>query len=181
MGEVVPAFFYVFFVLNTRKCAMETDRDSILRNVSSLARPIVDEAGFEWVEMELAGRQGNYILRLLIDKPGGVTIDDCVTINRELSSLLDLEDPIPSRYTLEVSSPGLDRPFKTERDYRKALGKRVRVVTVEGDGGTVTRIGRLEGIEDGSVEIVCGDVKHRISVASISKAHRELDHGWENG
>ncbi|MCY4546131.1 MAG: ribosome maturation factor RimP [Gemmatimonadetes bacterium] len=160
---------------------METDRDSILRNVSSLARPIVDEAGFEWVEMELAGRQGNYILRLLIDKPGGVTIDDCVAINRELSNLLDLEDPIPSRYTLEVSSPGLDRPFKTERDYRKALGKRVKVVTVDDDGGPVTRTGRLEGIEDGTVEIVCGDVKHRISVASISKAHRELDHGWENG
>ena len=160
---------------------METDRDSILRDVSSLARPIVDEAGFEWVDMELAGRQGSYVLRLLIDKPGGVTINDCVAINRELSSLLDLEDPIPSRYTLEVSSPGLDRPFKTARDYRKAIGKPVKVVTLDGDGGTVTRIGRLEGIEDGTVEIVCGEERHRIPVASIRKAHRELDHGWENG
>ncbi len=160
---------------------METDRDSIVRNVSSLAMPLVDEAGFELVDMELAGRQGSYILRLLIDKPGGVTINDCVAINRELSCLLDMEDPIPSRYTLEVSSPGLDRPFKTERDYQRALGKWVKVVTDDGDGGSVTRVGCLEGIEDGAVEIVCGEEKHRISFASIRKAHRELEHGWDKG
>lgn len=160
---------------------METDRDSILRNVSSLASPIVDEAGFEMVDMELAGRPGSYVLRLLIDKPGGVTINDCVEINRELSGLLDLEDPIPSRYTLEVSSPGLDRPFKTERDYLRALGTRVKVVTEDGDGGPVTRIGRLEGIENGTVEICCGEERHRIPVGHIRKAHRELDQGWERG
>ena len=161
---------------------METDRDSILRNVSSLASPIVDEAGFEMVDMELAGRPGSYVLRLLIDKPGGVTINDCVEINRELSGLLDLEDPIPSRYTLEVSSPGLDRPFKTERDYLRALGTRVRVVAEEEDGaGPVTRIGRLEGIENGTVEIRCGEERHRIPVGHIRKAHRELDEGWEKG
>ncbi len=160
---------------------METDRDSIVRNVSSLARPLVDEAGCELVDMELAGRQGSYVLRLLIEKPGGVTINDCAAINRELSCLLDMEDPIPSRYTLEVSSPGLDRPFKTERDYRRALGKWVKVVSLDGDGGSVTRVGRLEGIEDGTVEIVCGDEKHRIPVASVRKAHRELEEGWNKG
>lgn len=160
---------------------METDRDSILRNVLSLACPIVDEAGFEIVDMELAGRPGSYVLRLLIDKPGGVTINDCVEINRELSGLLDLEDPIPSRYTLEVSSPGLDRPFKTERDYLRALGTRVRVVAEDGDGRPVTRVGQLEGIENGTVEIRCGEERHRIPVEHIRKAHRELDEGWERG
>lgn len=160
---------------------METDRDSIVRNVSSLARPLVDEAGFELVDMELAGRQGSYVLRLLIEKPGGVTINDCVAINRELSCLLDMEDPIPSRYTLEVSSPGLDRPFKTERDYQRALGKWIKVVSGDGDGGSVTRVGRLEGIGDGTVEIDCGEEKHRIPVSSITKAHRELEHGWDKG
>lgn len=160
---------------------METDRDSIVRNVSSLARPLVDEAGFELVDMELAGRPGSYVLRLLIEKPGGVTIDDCVAVNRELSCLLDMEDPIPSRYTLEVSSPGLDRPFKTERDYRRALGRRVKVVSVDVDGGSATRVGRLAGIADGTVEIDCGEETHRIPVASIRKAHRELEHGWDEG
>ena len=160
---------------------METDRDSIVRNVSSLARPLVDEAGFELVDMELAGRQGSYVLRVLIEKPGGVTINDCVAINRELSCLLDMEDPIPSRYTLEVSSPGLDRPFKTERDYQRALGKWVKVVSDDGDGGSVTRVGCLQGIEEGTVEIACGEEKYRIPVASISKAHRELEHGLDKG
>ena len=160
---------------------METDRDSIVRNVSTLVRPLVDEAGFELVDMELAGRQGSYILRLLIEKPGGVTINDCVAINRELSCLLDMEDPIPSRYTLEVSSPGLDRPFKTERDYQRAVGKWVKVVSGDGDGGSVTRVGLLEGIEDHTVKIVCGEEKYRIPVASIRKAHRELEHGWDDG
>lgn len=160
---------------------METDRDSIVRIVSSLAGPIIDEAGFEQVDLELAGRQGSYVLRLLIDKPGGVTINDCARVNRELSSLLDLEDPIPSRYTLEVSSPGLDRPFKTERDFRRALGKRVKVISADENGGSVTRVGLLEGIEAGTVEIVCGEEKHRIPVASIRKAHRELEYGWDGG
>ncbi len=160
---------------------METDRDSIVRIVSTLAGPIIDEAGFEQVDLELAGRQGSYVLRLLIDKPGGVTINDCARVNRELSSLLDQEDPIPSRYTLEVSSPGLDRPFKTERDFRRALGKRVKVISADENGGSVTRVGLLEGIEAGTVEIVCGEEKHRIPVASIRKAHRELEYGWDGG
>ncbi len=159
---------------------MENDRDRIIRNVSSLARPLVDEAGLELVDMELMGRQGSYVLRLLIEKPGGVTINDCVAINRELSCLLDMEDPIPSRYTLEVSSPGLDRPFKTERDYQRALGKRIKVVSVDESGGSVTRVGCLEGIEEGTVEIVCDEGNHRIPVSSIRKAHRELEHGWDS-
>ncbi len=160
---------------------MEIDRDSIVLSVSSLVRPLVDEAGFELVDMELAGRQGSYVLRLLIEKPGGVTINDCVEINRELSCLLDMEDPIPSRYTLEVSSPGLDRPFKTAEDYQRALGKWVKVVSADGDGGSVTQVGCLEAIEDGTIEISCGEERHRIPVESIRNAHRELDQGWNKG
>ncbi len=160
---------------------MEIDRDSIVLNVSEIVRPLVDEAGFELVDLELAGRQGSYVLRLLIEKPGGVTINDCVVINLELSCLLDMEDPIPSRYTLEVSSPGLDRPFKTTKDYQRALGKWVKVISEDGDGGSVTHVGCLEGIEDGTVEIACGEERHRIPVESIRKAHRELDQGWDKG
>ena len=160
---------------------MEIDRDSIVLNVSEIVRPLVDEAGFELVDLELAGRQGSYVLRLLIEKPGGVTINDCVEINHELSCLLDMEDPIPSRYTLEVSSPGLDRPFKTTRDYQRALGKWVKVISEDGDGGSVTHVGCLEGIEDGTVEIACGEERHRIPVESIRKAHRELDQGGDKG
>lgn len=158
---------------------MEIDRDLIVQRVSSLVKPMVDESGFELVDLELAGRQGNFFLRIFIDKPGGVSINDCVEINRELSCLLDLEDPIPSRYTLEVCSPGLDRPFKTMRDYQRALGKYVKIVYVDRSGGTVTLVGFLEGIGNGIVEIVCGEEKHCIPIEGVRKAHRELDQDWD--
>jgi len=154
---------------------MELDKSSIIQRVTSLAKPVIDGAGIELVEIELTGRYGNYILRILIEKPGGVTIDDCVAVNRELSCLLDVDDPIPSRYTLEVSSPGLDRPFKTERDYERALGKWIKVSYANGHGKPVTCLGRLSGIEDGLVEIDRGEECQRIPISTILKAHRELD------
>jgi len=160
---------------------MEIDRDLIVQRVASLVLPIIDESGFELVDLELVGRQGSYVLRIFIEKPGGVSINDCVEINRELSCLLDLEDPIPSRYTLEVSSPGLDRPFKTTRDYQRALGKRVKVLFVGENGGTVSLIGMLEGIKNGTVEITSGEEKHCIPFECIKKAHRELDQDWDKG
>jgi len=84
----------------------------IYGQVTALVQPILDSMGLELVELEFKKVGRSFVLRLFIDKAGGVTMDDCADVSRELSLLLDVEDCIPGRYTLEVSSPGLDRPLK---------------------------------------------------------------------
>ncbi len=94
-------------------------RDLVVHGVESL--------GFEVVEVRLRG-SGRRFLQVLIDKPGGISLDDCVQVNRSLSDLLDTEDPLPGPYTLEVSSPGLDRPLKEPADFKRNMGKEAKVV-----------------------------------------------------
>ena len=153
---------------------MEIDRDLIIDRVSFLVTPLIEVAGFELVDLELVGRQNNYSLRFLIDKPGGVALKDCVAINHEVSNLLDVEDPIPSRYTLEVSSPGLDRPFKKTRDYQRAIGKPVKIIFVNDFDQTKSLIGHLVGIEDGIVKISNHKEDYNIRLECIKKAQLDL-------
>lgn len=91
--------------------------------------PMTEEQGFELVDVEYVKEGGQWYLRAYIDKPGGITIDDCVDISRKLSEVLDAEDYIEDSYILEVSSPGLGRPLKKEKDYARSLGKEVEVRT----------------------------------------------------
>ncbi len=93
-----------------------------------MVNPELAMMGFELIDVEFAGKS----LRLTIDKPGGVTLDDCVSVNRRVSMLLDAEDPIESAYRLEVSSPGLNRKLKNPREFEHFSGRRVKVQTSEG-------------------------------------------------
>jgi len=95
--------------------------------ISELVRPVVAAEAMELVDVQLAGTRNRRMLRIFIDKPGGVTLDDCENISTQVGALLDLNDLIEGSYTLEVSSPGLDRPLKSGRDFCRALGRRVRV------------------------------------------------------
>ena len=95
--------------------------------ICELVQPVVAAEGIELVNVELAGPRNRRRLRIFIDKPGGVTLGDCQNVSTQVGALLDLHDPIEGRYTLEVSSPGLDRLLRTGGDFRRALGKRVRV------------------------------------------------------
>jgi ribosome maturation factor RimP len=153
---------------------MTEEREVIIDRVRELAEPLITDAEMELVDVEFVGGHGNYILRVLIEKPSRVTLDDCVVINRELSELLDIEDPIPYRYTLEVSSPGMDRPFKTVRDYERAYGKLVKLTTRAPVDGTNVHVGRLEKCEDGAVTIMIDDTMRHIPLEMIQKARREL-------
>ncbi|MBE5869804.1 MAG: ribosome maturation factor RimP [Lachnospiraceae bacterium] len=92
-----------------------------------LITPILKENNFELVEVEYVKEAGTFYLRAYIDKPGGITIDDCELVSRALSEKLDKEDFIEEAYILEVSSPGLTRPFKKERDYTRNIGKKIEV------------------------------------------------------
>jgi len=109
------------------------DRERLERRLWSIIEPVVVSMGYEVVDIELAGVPGRYILRVYVDKPstGGITINECKKISQELSVILDVEDPIPTRYILEVSSPGLDRELKKERELKWAVGKKVVVYAGE--------------------------------------------------
>ncbi len=91
--------------------------------------PIVDELGFELVDVEYVKEGGTWYLRAYIDKPGGITIDDCETVSMKLSDILDEQDFIEDSYVMEISSPGLGRPLKKEKDFARSLGSEVEVKT----------------------------------------------------
>ena len=94
-----------------------------------MAEPIVAGHGFELVDVEYVKEAGTWYLRLYIDKEGGITIDDCEVVSREFSDRLDAEDFIEDAYIMEVSSPGLGRPLKKEKDYKRSLGKEIEIRT----------------------------------------------------
>ena len=98
-----------------------------LSGLRTLLEPSVEALGYELLHLEFAGRGGS-ILRLYIDAPGGIELDDCETVSRQVSVVLDVEDPVKNAYTLEVSSPGLDRPLVKPEHFQHFTGKRVRIV-----------------------------------------------------
>ncbi|PNU21210.1 ribosome maturation factor [Geothermobacter hydrogeniphilus] len=95
--------------------------------VAELVAPIIEEFGLELVDVEYKRERSDWFLRLFIDKPGGVTLDDCADLSREVDPLLEVEGLIPHAYRLEVSSPGLDRPLKKAADFARFVGERIRV------------------------------------------------------
>ena len=125
-----------------------------LERIREMARGIVEFEGMEYVHLEMKQSGGGAILRLFIDKEGGVTLDDCSRISRRLSAQLDVDDPITHRYTLEVSSPGLDRPLFSDDDYQRFAGQLLKVRTVAPHQGRRQFVGRLVGLADGLVRLV---------------------------
>lgn len=106
-----------------------TKREEYEQKTEKLLTPIIEANGFELVDVEYVKEAGNWYLRAYIDKPGGITVDDCEVVNRELGDLLDRDDFIDDSYILEVSSPGLGRPLKKERDFVRSKGEEVEIRT----------------------------------------------------
>ena len=106
-----------------------TKREEYEQKTEKLLMPIMEANGFELVDVEYVKEAGNCYLRAYIDKPGGITVDDCEVVNRELGDLLDRDDFIDDSYILEVSSPGLGRPLKKERDFIRSKGEEVEIRT----------------------------------------------------
>ena len=104
-------------------------KENYEQRTEALIMPIIEANQFELVDVEYVKEGGTWYLRAYIDKPGGITVDDCEIVNRALSDLLDEEDFIEESYILEVSSPGLGRPLKKERDYQRNLGEEVEIRT----------------------------------------------------
>ena len=114
-----------------------------------LLEPAVAAMGLELADIDLyLGRRG--VLRLYIDRAGGVTVDDCQRVSEQVGTLLDVEDPLPGSYTLEVSSPGFDRRLRTQAHFERFVGERVRIELRDAREGRRNFTGRLTGVESGS-------------------------------
>lgn len=123
------------------------------QRATGLLAPILDEMDFELVDVEYVKEAGNWYLRSYIDKPGGITVDDCEAVSRLFSDRLDQEDFIEDSYIMEVSSPGLDRPLKKEKDLKRSLGKKVEIRTYRSVGKEKEFYGILCAYDDNSVTI----------------------------
>lgn len=160
---------------------MTLHRDDICDRVRALAEPILASMALELVEVEFRRSGREAVLRLFIDKEGGVTLDDCADFSRELSTLLDVEDFIPCEYNLEVSSPGLDRPLKSEADYARFAGRLIKVRTYEpypDDAGNrrKTFLGTLGGLREGVVVMTLKEGQTAsIPLERIAKANLEFE------
>ena len=114
-----------------------------MEQIKELIQPVIDEQGVELVDIELKGRPGSQILRVIVDTESGITLDQCIALNRMLSDVMDMEDPIKGRYTLEVTSPGVDRPLKNINDFRRNLGRDVVIELVNENGELSRKEGKL--------------------------------------
>ena len=148
----------------------------ILRErLSALIEPLLGRLGFELVELEYASGHGRGVLRLYIDREGGVSLQDCERVSREVGDVLDASALIEEAYDLEVSSPGLDRQLRTDREFRWAAGKRVRCWLT---GGQEVR-GRLLGIDSGQVVLEQDDgTEAKLDRASVTKARLDAEVPW---
>lgn len=104
-------------------------REEYEKRTEELLQPIIDSHGFELVDVEYVKEAGNWCLRAYIDKPGGITVDDCEVVSRAFSDVLDEKDYIEDSYIFEVSSPGLGRPLKKEKDFQRSIGEEVEIRT----------------------------------------------------
>ena len=139
------------------------------RLISLLEAPI-QALGYEVVELEFHPQGRGGLLRVYIDREGGVTVDDCEIVSRQVSAVLDVEDPIPGAYTLEVSSPGLDRPLRKAADFARFAGERAKVELTLPIEGRRRFTGTLKGCEAEHVLIEVDGVLHRLPLGGIAKA-----------
>ncbi|EYE89348.1 hypothetical protein Q428_03460, partial [Fervidicella metallireducens AeB] len=152
------------------------DIDKIEKTVEELAEPVVENLGFELVAVEFVEEEGEWYLRIYIDKAGGVDLDDCTNVSRILNEKIDEVDPIEQSYYFEVSSPGLDRPIKKEKDFIKYSGSKVRVILNKQIDGKEIFEGILIGLTNDEVIIKIKNIDKKLKRKDI-KSVRLNDFG----
>jgi ribosome maturation factor RimP len=164
-----------------------------IQELWTLCEPYVQHVGFELVELQSGREAGGWVVRLYIDRPqapgnvddaaaallaeGMVSLEDCERVSRDISAALDVADVIPTAYALEVSSPGLDRPLRRERDFARFAGEKVRIRLASGVEGRRNFSGTLHGASDGAAEVECDGKRYRIPITDVVKANLVPD--WD--
>ena len=150
--------------------------DSIAQQIDRIAEKAASDNGVEFIHSEIVGSKRNMTVRIYIDKPEGVTLEDCSTVSRAIEAVIDADDFIPSSYVLEVSSPGIERPLFTVQDFEKFAGKKAKVKTLESINGQANFNGRIVSVEDS--EIIFDDKTNgnvRIPFEKVAKANLRVD------
>ncbi|HKT71770.1 MAG TPA: ribosome maturation factor RimP [Steroidobacteraceae bacterium] len=136
----------------------------------ALIEPLLARLGYELVEVEHAAGRSHAVVRVFIDKPEGVGLDDCERASREISALFDVEDPIPTAYTLEVSSPGFDRVLRTQAHFGRFVGSRVFVELKVARDGRRRYTGTLVAVDDAGIALDVDKQRVEVAFAEIGKA-----------
>ena len=155
----------------------------VLEQVRTAAARVAGSYGLAIFDVQYRREASGMVLRVQIDRPGSgataedsVSVDDCARVSRDLSAILDVDDVLPNAYTLEVSSPGLDRPLRDEADYRRFSGRRAKIVMREAVDGQRFFKGRLRGVDNGAVLIDDdGGRPHRVPVDIITRGNLEVE------
>lgn len=149
-----------------------------LEKVREIVERVAASEGLELVELEFRGRSPSAVLRVFLDKPGGITIADCQSVSHQISAILDVEDPIEGSYTLEVSSPGLDRKLSKPADFERFAGRQVKLALRGPRQGPHHFQGRLLGMEEGKVLLDTGGGEIlRADYDDIEKANLVVEFG----
>lgn len=143
--------------------------------LTEMLAPVVEGLGFELVGVEYHPGRGRGLLRIYIDRPEGIDVDDCARVSHQVSGVLDVEDPLPGEYLLEVSSPGLDRPLFKAADYERFAGETIRMRLRGTLEGRRKFHGRLVGVRDSDVIVAEGDAEYAVPLDRIDRAHVELE------
>ena len=143
-------------------------------NIRELVEPVLTDLGYELVELQLRNERVGLVLRLVIHRQGGISLDDCTTVSRTVGTLLEVEDPIGRPYHLEVSSPGLDRPLTTARDFARNMGQKVTISLAEGEE-TRTITGLVAGVDDIMVTVTVDEAPEQIALTAIVKARLVIE------
>jgi ribosome maturation factor RimP len=155
----------------------------VVGKVRAIASRVAVSYGLEIFDVQFRREAPGMVLRIRIDRPGSkataedsVTVDECAKVSRDLSAIFDVDDVVPTAYTLEVSSPGLDRPLTSAADYQRFAGRRAKLVMREKVDGQGYFKGQLGGLEDGHVLIEGEDRRiHRVPIDVITRANLEVD------
>jgi ribosome maturation factor RimP len=141
-------------------------------DAEALVRPVIEGEGLELVDVTFARESGRRILRVTVDREGGVDLDSISELSQKVSRRLDLEGFEPGPYALEVSTPGIERPLRRPQDFRRAVGERVRVKTEEG-----VLEGELRAAEDDAIRIAAAEGERRLALEQVAAAKTVVD--WD--
>lgn len=148
------------------------DRHHLHATLRELLEPVVERLGCELVALDLAGPTRNPVLRLYIDRAGGIGVDQCAAVSAAVGPVLDVADPFPAAYELEVSSPGIDRPVERPKDFLRFAGFRARVRLAA--SGRKSLAGVLRGYEDGHVLLETAEGLTRLTMTDIERVRLDL-------